>query len=678
MIPNDVPVGGVTFQWRSDYPSGDQETGIRPDGEFLAKIPGEYTITAAAAGAVASVNLKVSARKKVQSESSVQQQTIRQVSSSSIGPLRDQTSSAQVGQTANADNFVDGDPYSWNSSNKHAASGALNQRGEAGGLSTVGASSSNFRIEAPVISLPGRGLDLDLNLVYNSRVWSKANNPNNEIVYDADQDQIAPGWTLGFGKIINMIDAGAFIIEANGARHSYSGTVATDIWGTRTFRGTTTDGTFIEYAVITKGLGTSTVRTWGWAKYPNGTTVAYTGLQTANPPHNLYVLTTASINDNNGNYISFNPQNGKLRNIKDTLGRVVTFHYATNDLLTAITAAGLKDDAGVVTTRTLVRLHYKPLTMSFTFEGLTPVVRNPTVWAIDAIYYPDTKTGYWFDDEDSYSSYGMIRKVSVRKGMGFSDAPLTEQGTIQPGVATKELVYNYPLGPVGNLTGAPACASKIETWEGSTTGQAETQYDVQEEGDSRIVTTTLPDQSKTVEFSYIHPSQYDDGLVYKVEVRDQSDHVLRTKKTTWEPGVSFIAFGPKLAPRVKRVDFTDELGQTKFHVYVYVEGVGPHIRNQIKELKEYDYSGNLMRKTVWTYHDGYIRTRLDGDLNPVSADLGTTNAVPCHFRCGAIQVMGRKHHKLTMNTTILAINLDPIFSTLCRRYGSRPWCNSAR
>ena len=36
-----------------------------------------------------------------------------------------------------------------------------------------GAMSGNYRLRLPIIQLPGRGLDLDLSLYYNSQLWSR-------------------------------------------------------------------------------------------------------------------------------------------------------------------------------------------------------------------------------------------------------------------------------------------------------------------------------------------------------------------------------------------------------------------------------------------------------------------------------------------------------------------------
>src|SRR5207302_5692275 len=113
----------------------------------------------------------------------------------------------------------------------------------------------------------------------------------------------------------------------------------------------------------------------------------------------------------------------RIQTITDSLGRVVQFYYNSNNLLTAISAAGFNNGPGSNTVRRdLVRFHYQPVTLSHSFSGMTTVVRDPSSprWMIDAIYYPATNTGYWFGDNDSYSTYGMIRKVSERRNMSFS------------------------------------------------------------------------------------------------------------------------------------------------------------------------------------------------------------------------------------------------------------------
>ncbi len=64
-----------------------------------------------------------------------------------------------------------------------------------------GAGSENFQLAAPILSLPGRGINISLGVVYNSRLWNKA---GNQISFDNDRGWPAPGFSLGFGKLLGM------------------------------------------------------------------------------------------------------------------------------------------------------------------------------------------------------------------------------------------------------------------------------------------------------------------------------------------------------------------------------------------------------------------------------------------------------------------------------------------
>ena len=82
-----------------------------------------------------------------------------------------------------------------------------------------GAGSGNFQIAAPVLGLPGRGIDISLGLAYNSRLWNKAVSQISSMINDRGWP--APGWSLGFGKILGMgVFNGGMIVEADGTRHA--------------------------------------------------------------------------------------------------------------------------------------------------------------------------------------------------------------------------------------------------------------------------------------------------------------------------------------------------------------------------------------------------------------------------------------------------------------------------
>src|SRR6266851_9508854 len=60
--------------------------------------------------------------------------------------------------------------------------------------------SSSYSKAIPILHLAGRnGLDVDLTLVYNSRVWTKDVHSSNKFTFNADRDWPAPGFRLGFG-----------------------------------------------------------------------------------------------------------------------------------------------------------------------------------------------------------------------------------------------------------------------------------------------------------------------------------------------------------------------------------------------------------------------------------------------------------------------------------------------
>ncbi|MGH9854817.1 MAG: hypothetical protein ACREBD_33720, partial [Blastocatellia bacterium] len=358
--------------------------------------------------------------------------------------------------------FQSGDIYGWNNNNYMTADDSGKERGDMPGRPVDGGvGSSNFQFAAPVLGLEGRGMDLSLALTYNSRVWHKA---NNEITFDIDRDWPAPGWSLGFGKIISMgTDKGFMMIDGDGTRHGYVGNGLPPT-GWQYFQAHTADGTFIDYTVWAySGTPQS-----GTARLANGTVITY-GAAGAN------AIYPTNITDAQGNYITItyrNNQGPQIQTVSDTLNREIKFYYDVNNNLVAVTAPGLTTG----TTRTLVRITYEALPLNYNF-GLTTRVRPGQFYKIKAIYYPGTNTGYWFGEGDSYSPYGMIRRVLEERGMSFSgqSLPSDPTQTADAGVITRgtemnsvEVIYNYPTSP-DYLTAEPTYTEMKERWVGMDT-----------------------------------------------------------------------------------------------------------------------------------------------------------------------------------------------------------------
>ena len=461
-----APVGGVRYKWRARDVARHRRVKVSPSGEFEARMAGTYQVTVEGAKQQAQVTVTVlEGDERQPGPGRPLPPKVINVSSRDLPPAaaastRKGHGQQRAAQAARAPRFLKAslahapatkaaaaltspaavmlDDASWNSNNYWSADEPGNQPGNPpGSTADDGAGSGNFQLSAPVLGLEGRGIDLALALTYNSRVWNKA---GSELTYDIDRDWPAPGWSLGFGKILGItVDRGSLLIDADGTRHSYSGTV---VYGPNQnytdFTAHTTDGTFIDY---THHTGIGGALTSAQAKFPNGTVIQYDVQGTS-------AMYPSRITDASGNFITITYRNNtgpQIETITDTLGRVITFHYDANNLLTAITAPGFNGG----TPRTLVRLHYQQLNLAaysnYGFSSaVTTRVRNPAPWVIDAIYYPATQTGYWFGDGDSYSSYGMIAKAIEQRAMSFAASSLNEQGTVTQGSMTQQRLYNYP------------------------------------------------------------------------------------------------------------------------------------------------------------------------------------------------------------------------------------------
>ena len=637
---DNAPIGGVSPKWGGrDKGRNDHPVRVTANGAFTPLAPGNYHITAEVAGKVGRVTVHVreeekghkrgerpaqviefSTRKKpesAQSKPARKRETARNARETSgeatvanAGYTHDAVEprtvsylrTAAVAPAAAAALPADcNDIYNWNACNYDEIDDPDNTRGNPPGESPdMQAGNGNFQLKAPVLSLPGRGRDLSLVLAYNSRVWTKT---GSQITFDIDHDFPAPGWSLGFGKMVNMgMNTGSVLIEPDGTRHGAGGQVTIYPYGNyRYFDGHTTDGSFINYSHwgnTTSGLLSGT------ALLPNGTTVQYGA-----PGQNA--IYPVQITDANGNYLTItyvNNSGPRIQTITDTLGRNVSFNYDPSyGLLTSITGpavAGYSEPGLPAGVRTLVRLNYRQVTISPTFNGYYAAVANSNPWVVNAIYYPATGTGYWFGDGDSYvSGYGMLQKVVEQRGMGFSASSLNDPGTVWPGSMSRQDSYNFLLS---NLSDAPTYDTLTQTWAGMDSAAAVTHYENYPNATPRKVIVTLPNGTTSTQYSFNHPGQYDDGLTYLDETRDGGT-LLQSSATQWAPGAYE-------SPRPTSVTQTDERGQATGTEYSYGTAY-----NQVTETRNYDYGyvagggGNsLLRRTVTQYAtaQGYLNRHI--------------------------------------------------------------------
>jgi RHS repeat-associated protein len=609
-------VGGVSFKWEATDLGPGNGALISPDGVFSAVAPGRFRVTAQGAGKREQVEVTVAdpsaggedRRPRRGGNLSTRELPQASVNSSKPGARpqprrRLPRSKGVVTFTGAAFTYPGGgapapgsapaplggeDPYGWNNSNYATADDPGGQVGDPPGApADGGAGSGNYHITAPLLALPGRGTDLGLSLVYNAHLWHKE---GTNITYDIDRGWPAPGWSLGFGKMVDIGNGGTLIIEPDGTRHGFNGTIYPG-GGVSFFTGHTTDGSFIDYDCTVGSAGVQVAT----AKLRDGTVIYYAA------PGAGAVYPTR-ITDPNGNYITVTYRNNsgpQIDTVTDTLGRVITFKYDANNLLTSVTAPGLGGGAE----RVLARLHYQQMNVNASFSGLTTKVRDAWPWQLDAVYYPATGTGYWFGESDSYvASYGMIGKVIEQRGMVFSgDVTQPDMGSVTQGTMTKQAVYHW-LTPASD---SPSYDTLTETWDGMDTEAAVTTYDVRTNDSPRTATVTLPGGVRTVQYSYNAPGQYNDGLVFRDETYD-TDHTTLVARSTaeWQQG-NYESPRPSLVTATTRAK--DDAEITTGTEFTYAASPS---YNQVVEVRNYDYgyvygggANVLLRRTVTQYEN---------------------------------------------------------------------------
>ena len=575
---DNVPVAGVTIGWRA-YDPGNRELALSQQGKFSPKRAGIYRIVATDGKHEAHTSLTVDDARTRNSAPSL---------------LSDRDSGWDDSSAPTA--FEPGqqrghDPY------------ATRRDGliSSASVRAYHVGNSNFTLSVPVVALPGRGLDLNLALHYNSNLWHKS---GRRMRFNIDADWPAPGWSLGFERLVFLGSNPemTMLIDADRTRHPFTTKQVTRADNITRYRRTSADGTLITLLYESSDQAVRSAS----ARYQNGTIIEFTAPSSAG--RTLY---PTSITDPNGNYltITYRNNNGpELERVVDTLGRSLSFHYDADNHLTAIVGPGLASSP-----QELIRLHYKnhALRPKFDPQTIEEPVAPDRITVLDAIYYPGTRRGYWFGTSDSYSAYGMLTKVLEQRGMGFSSSSLDEQGHITEGSNTRQRWYNYPSEPDPSLPRAPTYTKLGECWEKMDKGSspetdvlncpigmhAISKFTIADRFDHQWVEVILPEGTALRRITHrASPSgagrtrQWQQGLVFEEYTYDYLHDwkLLQTTLTSWEPGDGN-------GPRKTRVEVIDELNQRKAVEY----GYGPE-NNQVAEVREYNYGDYGKLAWSWT------------------------------------------------------------------------------
>jgi RHS repeat-associated protein len=616
-IPVDsqgVPVHGVGVEWES---TNREIVFVKKNGEVIGGKPGTAILTATAGTAKESVRITVVEGTKEKFGGKKQNSTrssrkIASNSSRSTGP-KVATTSGSTQKRSHAirrpftmpmflrppaeDPLPDDETGSLFSPANNV--GAPPGKTRPGGFTPSAAIQSfengnkNFSFGLPIVDLQGRGLNVGLNLTYNSLLYNKSTDPSDGttwLTYDVDSGYPAPGFRLGYGQIEDQGAFGFTLVDGDGTRHALK-FVSTNNYETN-------DGSFIRF---TGGRG------WGTLFYPDGTQVTYgaAGGGVRSYP--------TRITDHNGNYITISYESGvgpRINSVKDTLERYVRFFYATNGDLISITAPGLTSQPD----REVMRFIYQDITFSpaTLFSSTVNKTLPSSAHVIKYIFLPNSvetnnaHIGYRFD----HSDYGMIYKIVQFRGMVLNSG---STAVANEGITAATTTYNYPGTPVNTTTGisdVPTYTTRTDDWAGRTTGMSGNPavapfYTFSVDETNGISTVTAPDGAVTETRNTVHPGLWDDGLIKETFLDKQGTTALAHTVIDWEQGVSGT-------PRVAKTRFTNESGLTKATVFSY------GTFNNLTTVSERDFSSDgsvsstELRRTETTYvtTSAYVDRRL--------------------------------------------------------------------
>ena len=455
------------------------------------------------------------------------------------------------------------------------------------GTESIETGNKNFTFGLPIVTPPGRGIDISLGLTYNSLLYNKSTDPwdsSTWLTYDVDSGYPAPGFRIGYGQIEDQGSYGFTLTGADGTRHALTFTSA--------YNYDSNDGTFIHF---TGGSG------WGTLYYADGTRVYYGA---AGGGYRSY---PTKITDRNGNYILVSYVNGvgpRISSVQDTLERYVRFYYATNGDLVTITAPGLTGQAD----RQVMRFYYDDLTFnaSSLFSSSVNISMPTASHVIKYIFLPNSvetnnaHIGYRFD----YSAYGMIYQSLQFRGMTVSSTSTSSTGAVSSeGTQAAVNTYNYPGTPVNSTTGlsdVPTYTTRTDDWAGRTTGMngnpaTAPYYTFSVDESTGVSTVTAPDGAVTETHAIVNSGQWNDGLIGENFLDKQGSTALSHTVIDWEQGAGG-------SPRVSQVRATNEAGQTKATVFSYTTSY-----NNVAAVSERDFttdgsvSTTELRRTTTTY-----------------------------------------------------------------------------
>jgi YD repeat-containing protein len=401
-------------------------------------------------------------------------------------------------------------------------------------------------------------LNLDLNLYYNSDVWT-LNSANSSVTFNADRDWPSYGFRLDFGLIIKTAQ-NANLIAADGSKYTL-----TDSGGVNF---NSTDSSYINLNLA--GAGPSWPLT-----YKNGTQISYEFFPSTMTGQTPSFLRPIRINDTNGNFIAITYVAGtdqKINTITDTVGRIIQFNYDGNGNLSSITSNNGARIWATFAWNTTYALNY-----NFSAVVSDSPANGATLSVLTGVTLPNN-TQYTF----TYGAWGVVTQIT---NLSSSSQTRSYQS------------YNYP-GTSAALSAPPTYTqqtvsdggnTRTWTYSGTISNNLVSQSIIADPGGTSTITNLYT------------AGDWKDGLVSSAQVKDSAGHLLREVDNTWISD-STGNTNPRLSSVLTNLSDTAQQSRVDFVSY---DGNGC-----VTDQKEYDFGLVLKREIATTYLTTYMSNHI--------------------------------------------------------------------
>lgn len=472
--------------------------------------------------------------------------------------------------------------------------------------------SRNFGWESGLVGLSGRaGLNAGFGISYNSLVWTKQ---DNTIIFDADVSNVSPGFRFGFPTIEPV--------------YFYDGGINED--------------DYFAYLMVTPSGNRVEFKQIGASEYFETADSSYTQLKTKTAPdpnepvEDIEITVTGTdgtqmtyewkagafrcseIKDRNGNFITiFHDEQGLLKTVTDTLGRVITVNYDSELYPTSITQDWQlsNGESSTTTQHTYATFVYTGITVNPSFDSSLTIF-GPTsgtaIKVLDKVIYgtsgSSNNTG---ETRFEYNDFGQVKKIRNMAADGH------ELNYVRTNLET----------PGTNLTDVPRL-SQIKSWAENFNGGAEiivnnTLQTGQQVSDldGNTVTASLIQVSMqnhptgNTTNTYVGESGWKEALLIRVDDYTSANNIYTLQRSNWtkwtqdNTNLSYIK-----NPRVTKTKIGDSSSVRRTEID-YLNTGSLAAFGLVKEVRTYDNTTNVLKKkSVINYNDdtAYLSRRIIG------------------------------------------------------------------